>query len=366
MNYINGEMNKIRGVNLGGWLVLEKWICEDPFVGTQANDEEELFANLTPKEFEKRLKKHRNSFIQEIDIEKIASYGMNLIRLPIPYTVMGANNRSSCIEYVDKLFTWANKYNLKILLDLHTVPGGQNGLDNSVVTGLCTWHKNQDKVIATIDLLELIAKRYANHNSFYGIELLNEPISEERFNSLKKRIAEKYDDRIKSSEYVPTTFLVDFYTKCYNRLDKVLNDNQKIVIHDGFRLSEWSDLLPKEQFPKIIIDTHMYLNFISRELKKNCSQYYIEFIFTHFLKELRCAAKYHPIIVGEWTLAHHQGDKNEMNSDMYRNYMRAICNLQKMAYEISVGWTYFNYRVDDSSRKNWDLNHVIREKYFSM
>ena len=39
-------MEKIRGVNLGNWLVLEKWISEDLFSGTDAEDETYLCVQL--------------------------------------------------------------------------------------------------------------------------------------------------------------------------------------------------------------------------------------------------------------------------------------------------------------------------------
>ncbi|MFR7592060.1 MAG: glycoside hydrolase family 5 protein [Longibaculum sp.] len=358
-------METIRGVNLGGWLVLEKWICDDVFTGTIAEDEDELYKCLPINEIEKRLKEHREKFIQEKDIAKIASYGMNLVRLPIPYTVFGNyEKRSGCIEYVDKLFSWALKYHLKVLLDLHTVPGGQNGLDNSGTTGLCTWHKDEEKVNEVIDLIEALALRYASSKALFGIELLNEPISEVRFESLKKRLDKKYKSKLDQSDYIPTSFLVDFYTNCYKRIDTILNKDQMIIIHDGFRLSEWNHYLPKDKFPRLVIDTHMYLNFISRELKENTSRYYVDFIFSTFLKDMREASFYHPILVGEWTLAHHQSDQDKMTQNMYKRYMQGICALQKMAFEISVGWVFFNYKVNDFNRQNWDLNYVIEQGYF--
>lgn len=357
-------MSMINGVNFGGWLVLEKWICDDVFIGTPAQDEGELRDYLSQDELAKRLKQHRDTFIVEQDVEKIADWGFNLIRLPIPYTLFGDANNSGCVKYVDQLFTWAARYGLKILLDLHTVPGGQNGLDNSGVSGLCTWHMDPKKVNWTIDLLENIAIRYGSNDNLYGIELLNEPTSKERFASLKQRIDAKYRSQVQQSDYIPTSFLIDFYTRCYERLNPYLSDNQKIVIHDGFRLSEWNSYLPKEKYPKLVIDTHMYLNFIWAELPENTSRYYIDFLFSKFWTDLKEASIYHPVLVGEWTSAHHQGDRDQMSDTMYKHYMTAITNLQKMAYETSAGWIYFNYKVKDPSRQNWDLTHVIQEGFF--
>lgn len=173
---------KIKGVNLGGWLVLEKWIAPDVFQGTDANDENDLYEALTKDEITGRLDYHRANFIQEKDFKWIADSGCNLVRLPVPYSIFGdVGDRIGCVEYVDQSFDWADKYGLKIMLDLHTVPGSQNGLDNGGVCGLCTWHLKPEYVHKTLDVLQELAKRYGMNNALFGVEVLNEPIDEKTF-----------------------------------------------------------------------------------------------------------------------------------------------------------------------------------------
>ena len=55
--------DKIRGVNLGGWLVLEKWMKPELFDGTDAVDETTLSQQLAPEELKRRLEEHRSTFI---------------------------------------------------------------------------------------------------------------------------------------------------------------------------------------------------------------------------------------------------------------------------------------------------------------
>lgn len=38
---------KIKGVNLGNWLVLEKWMSSELFKGADADDEEDFYAMLS-------------------------------------------------------------------------------------------------------------------------------------------------------------------------------------------------------------------------------------------------------------------------------------------------------------------------------
>jgi glucan 1,3-beta-glucosidase len=65
------------------------------------------------------------------------------------------------------------------LIDLHTVPDGQNGFDNGGICGVCKWHKNPEHVEFALDVLEQLTIRYRDRESLWGIEVLNEPISPE-------------------------------------------------------------------------------------------------------------------------------------------------------------------------------------------
>ena len=80
-------MKKINGVNLGNWLVLEKWMSPALFDGMTAEDEYYLAHQLSPQMFEMRLKIHRSEYITERDFAHIAHMGMNSVRIPIPYFI---------------------------------------------------------------------------------------------------------------------------------------------------------------------------------------------------------------------------------------------------------------------------------------
>jgi glucan 1,3-beta-glucosidase len=57
----------IRGVTLGGWLVLEKWVTPALFAGTSAEDETHLWTELSEHGQRELLRAHRDSFITERD-----------------------------------------------------------------------------------------------------------------------------------------------------------------------------------------------------------------------------------------------------------------------------------------------------------
>ena len=61
----------IKGVNLGNWLVLEKWMSPALFAGTTAEDEYYLPRQLLCEVYEARIKAHRALYISELVIVAI-------------------------------------------------------------------------------------------------------------------------------------------------------------------------------------------------------------------------------------------------------------------------------------------------------
>ena len=113
----------VKGVNLGNWLVLEKWMSPGLFAGTTAEDEYYLPTQLSPQVYEARIKIHRSEYITERDFAIIKSIGLNAVRIPVPYFIFGDRPPFiGCIEELDHAFAWAEKYDLQILIDLHTAP----------------------------------------------------------------------------------------------------------------------------------------------------------------------------------------------------------------------------------------------------
>lgn len=137
---------KIKGVNLGNWLVLEKWMNPALFEGTTAEDEYYLPRQLSPEVYEARIKIHRSEYITERDFVTIKKMSLESVRIPVPYFIFGDRKPFiGCIEELDKAFNWAEKYGLTILIDLHTVPMSQNGFDNGGLSGVVNGHRIQMK-----------------------------------------------------------------------------------------------------------------------------------------------------------------------------------------------------------------------------
>lgn len=148
-------------------------------------DEFTFSEKLGSDEASKRLNAHWANFYTEADFAEMASYGLNHIRLPVGYwaynPVPGEPFVSKDqLQYVDQIITWAGKYGLYVLLDLHGAAGSQNGFDNSGRFGEARWQLG-DNVKHTLDTLEIIAQTYLQDPRYNRIVsaicILNEPAS---------------------------------------------------------------------------------------------------------------------------------------------------------------------------------------------
>ena len=81
------------------------------------------------------------------------------------------------LPYLDKAVDWAGSYGLKVIIDLHGVPGSQNGFDNSGKRiNYPTWHTQSGAVARTNAIIKTLASKFANDQNVVPIIApLNEP-----------------------------------------------------------------------------------------------------------------------------------------------------------------------------------------------
>ena len=369
-------MEKIVGTNLGNWLVLEKWMSPYLFEGTDAEDETWLVRTLPQDKLAEKMKKHRDTYVSEEDFANIASHGMNLVRIPVPYFIFGDRPPFlGCLEYLDLAFEWAQKYGLKVLIDLHTVPGSQNGYDNGGLTGVCKWYKNKGEVQFALSVLERLAKRYASHSALYGIEVLNEPISFSVYMTAPTTGKARDKEEAKGSGYVPMSFLKPFYEKAYRVLRKYLEEDKVIVFHDGFRLGRWGGFFQKKGMKNVVLDTHIYIFAM-----ENFVPFHTKWVYRLYMAfnawQLRRAGRHTPVIVGEWCIANRWAqsllDGSKTEGDCRRAY-REVARLQKVVWDQTAGHIYWNYQLyrdreatfDESWKNGWDLSRCWNNDWIS-
>ena len=58
-----------------------------------------------------------------------------------PFPAPSDNDTEGARFYLKRMLKWAEDAGIKVLLDLHGGPGGQNGFDNSGRRGYIHWHE---------------------------------------------------------------------------------------------------------------------------------------------------------------------------------------------------------------------------------
>ncbi len=280
----------IKGVNLGNWLVLEKWMSPVLFEGTTAENEHMLPEQLSREVYEARIRVHRREYILERDFASIRRMGMNAVRIPVPYFIFGDRPPFlGCVEELDRAFSWAEKYGLKVLIDLHTAPLGQNDFDNGGICGVCRWSQTPEEVAYVLEVLERFAKRYGQKEALFGIEPINEPITKPMWDLMDVPSRYPAVDRELAEGSAPNTleFLRQFYEDAYDRLRSHMARDKWVVFHDGFQMKAWKDFLTRPEFRNVMLDTHLYLMTAEQKGCEQSVEGYTAYIEEHYAADIR-------------------------------------------------------------------------------
>ena len=367
----------VKGVNLGNWLVLEKWMSPALFDGTTAEDEYYLPTQLSPEVYEARIRIHRSEYISERDFATIKRIGLNTVRIPVPYFIFGDRPPFiGCIAELDKAFGWAEKYGIKILIDLHTAPMSQNGFDNGGISGVCRWSQMPEEVEFVLNVLEKLAKRYGQREGLFGITPINEPVTEEMWTTMEvqKRYPPVDLELAKGSAPNTLEFLRDFYDKAYDRIRPNVKEDAYVVFHDAFMLKAWKEFITQPKYQNVMLDTHQYLMVAEAMGCEQTLDGYIKYIQEHYAKDIAEVQEYVPIVCGEWCLFNSyavgvdtKGGQSMLNGMDYteneaglseedkKHVYTQLADAHLAAWQNGSGYFYWSYKLllDTVSEANW-------------
>jgi endoglucanase len=231
-----------RGYGMGGWLVLEGYMFD--YAGVCATEWElldKIKALVGDAETQKFLQNWRKNFLQKKDVDSIAKWGFNCIRLPMHHKLF--TNLSSPNYYLDEGFTtidsllkWCRSNKIYLILDLHAAPGGQGKNTpsindyNSSQPDLWSSADNQTK---TAMIWTRIAQRYANDTCIAGYDLINEthidlPPANLPLKTLYKRIT----DSVRVYDKNHLLFIEgNWYANDFNGLTPAWDNNMAYSFH---------------------------------------------------------------------------------------------------------------------------------------
>lgn len=369
-------LKKFKGVNLGNWLVLEKWMKPDMFKESDAEDETYLCKGLTKEQKRERYRQHRESYITERDFQDIAAAGFDMVRIPVPFFLFeDLGPFVHCYEYLDRAFQWAEQCGLKILVDLHTVPGGQNGTDNSGLCGVCTWSTRKEYLDTTLDVLEKIAQRYGNEDALWGIEALNEPMCSDtpsgaymNIQMLSSIYRAADPEEAKDNTNYSLSFLKDFYRDAYSRMRKHLPEEKTVVFSDAFFPEGWEAFFKEEQFHNIVLDTHQYLNMVEYGFGEERPIEKYEAYLEGLTENLASISAKIPVIVGEWSLCNAMTGLEQMGPEEKTLALQRLYRSYRKAVDVCDGWFYWSYKLEtpEPEKDFWDLRKCLENEWIKV
>lgn len=307
----------MQGINLGGWLVAERWITPSLFEGTQVHDEYSL--SCLGEKYRRKISQHHHSFITEKDILWLKHHDITLLRVPVGYWLFGDEKPYvSSIDHLDRLFILAEKHGLSVLIDIHAAPGSQNGKRHSGKEGESAWHLHQSKLETFTQKLFI---RYQHSPALWGVELLNEP----NHHSFQRALR---------------------LWRYYYRLSRWIQQQShptRVVIAEGRPHLLWALLARKRG---IVLDYHLYHGFHGRTIAQ--AQHFLE----KSQKTLRKVQQITPVIIGEWSGVVSQKTA-ESDQSSYRKK-------QQDYYEEFSAQCYWTYKTEPQGV--WSLKDISTRK----
>lgn len=366
-NYGN---EKVRGVNLGGWLVTEPWITPSLYAdwadGNSVKDEWTMCQALGATEAYNRLSAHWASWITQDDINQIAAAGLNHVRIPIGYwSVIPIGEEpyvQGAYDYLGDAIGWASEAGIKVIIDLHGAPGSQNGFDNSGHYGAIDWTQG-DTVTQTLNVLNKLRDDFAGNAAVAAIELLNEPMGP----SLNMDVVRQ------------------FYMDGWGNLE---SSNVAITFHDAFEgVTSWNDW--GSGMWNLLLDTHHYEVFDQSQVSMSPDEHIstacgfgnqmasnnkwtISGEFTggitdcaKWLNGLGKGARYDGTLSGSTYVGScdgkYTGTVAALSSADKYNIQRFI-EAQLDAFEKAAGWVFWTWKTE--SAPEWDMQDLLANGLF--
>ncbi|CAL9127224.1 unnamed protein product [Musa textilis] len=284
------------------------------------------------------LTNHRNNFITAEDFAFLSRHGINTVRIPVGWWIAKdpeppAPFIGGSLAALDRAFSWAKTHNLKCIIDLHAAPGSQNGMEHSASRdGSVDW-PTPDYISQTLDVIDFLSARYANHPALLGIELLNEP----------------------SAAAVSLDLLVSYYTRGYHIVRNYSSTVYVIVCQRIGNADPMELYQANIGVSNIVIDLHYY-NLFDPYFSNMDTTENIQYVFDKRVPQLQAlnSANGPLVYIGEWV-----NEWNVTNASQSQYQMFGMAQLE--AYDdASFGWSYWTLKND---RMHWDFEWNIKNHY---
>lgn len=344
-----------RGVNIGGWLLLEPGPSAALFERYgPASCEWDLMVKMRETLGDEgarlALQAHRETFVTEEDFRRIRALGLNAVRIPFGYWAVaelaaGEVYVGPFIEYLDRAVGWCKSLGLQVLLDLHGAPGGESG-EKPCGRERREWRWQDWRFDESIAVLRRLAERYRGHPCVTGISVCNEP-----------------------SESVPAEVLCGFYDRAVSTIrDAGMRPDEVAVLLPVFRTERLDQVwrIWNREFDgfarhsNTAFDIHLYHCFGPFWHRQSLPQH------LRMTRRHRKILRRVPAVVGEWSLALPPHARGATGSSDEGQALRAFAEGQLEAYsQASHGWFFWNWRDSPRQHAAWDMFQCVEHRWFT-
>jgi aryl-phospho-beta-D-glucosidase BglC (GH1 family) len=347
---ISDSIYKVRCVNLGSLYVIEPWMVVKSWnsMGCGGTGSEfDCVKLLGQQRANVVFANHWSTFITQSDIQRMRSYGLNTIRIPLGYWIYeDLVDRDTeyfpqgGLGYLEQVCGWASDEGIYIILDLHGAPGAQLPYVSS--TGQLSPQNfyNDNNYERALKFLEWAANLVHTNDNFRNVGMLG--VANEPTRATVSSQAESL-----RTKYYPQAFqrIRDAETKLQIQPNKYLH----VQMMDKL----WGSGDPNQALNDTsyaAYDSHIYLMFSNTPVDKDT---YIKASCNEDSSENQ------PTIVGEFSLGVPQQftstqewtSKNPNNTEFYQTWFAA----QISEYEKHLGWCFWSWKTElDDYRWSYD------------
>ena len=321
-----GKPVRLKGVNLGGWLMMEGYMLGGRNIPEKAFREgfEKTLGKDALEEFTRAF---RDTFIREEDIKTIKSWGANCVRIPFNYRLIEFEDRPFSLNeeglgYLNRAVGWCEKHGLYCILDMHAAPGAQNTGWHSDCYGKPDFFTNDFNIDRYLRLWHFLAEQYKDSSAVAGYDVLNEAVVPFTNELALKELYRKVTKEIRDADTKHIIFLEgNFWAQRLVFLGRPEDRNTAYSIHTYAPFDFTHNLKPGLHYPG-----RVYSVTWNRER------------FAMLAKPYRMFAEYNkvPLYMGEFGVNARDGHYGEI---------KWVSDMLGIFKENGISWTYWTYKT---------------------
>lgn len=183
----NGSTVVLNGVNLGGLMVMEKWMTPADSEATLPDTYsiiQELDNRFGVAEEQSLIRDYQQAWITPQDFVNIKNAGFNVVRVPVWWgnfyplaNISNAAWRSDAFTELDWIVNQAAAQGIYVIIDMHGAVGGQSTSGDTGQQNLNAYWTNGSDQGNTAFMWWQIANHYKDNPTVAGYDLLNEPMN---------------------------------------------------------------------------------------------------------------------------------------------------------------------------------------------